>query len=310
MEQDMQKIREQLNINVVVGDRIGSGYGNITAGKITDAELQEVGEQAPHYLVGVTKEAPSCCIDGRTCLYCMDREPTEPRPSVAGGAAVTSHAAAELAGWFEANDPTDSNERVAMVVQQLALNGIKSGGHCDLSAYEAAFEGGKTGCGAADKEATILKIESENHEAISQLVESLWGERYANEHMAFTDKEVVQARVADLRAKAVVELLSGNDPHAIEVLASDDSDTHGHKEVAVVFNFIEGTTIDRDKFFEETGRQVFVVDMWYIDTLAQAMARGPEKEQQTAQLLHAMTAYQIATYLTLCDGSQPPIILQ
>ena len=61
---------------------------------------------------------------------------------------------------------------------------------------------------------------------------------------------------------------------------------------------------------EETGNQVFVVDMWYIDKLARALAAGrPDAVEMYSKLKHHMVAYQVATYLALCDGTQRPAIL-
>jgi hypothetical protein len=70
-----------------------------------------------------------------------------------------------------------------------------------------------------------------------------------------------------------------------------------------VFNYVRGTTVDRDAYLARTGRQAFGVDMWYLEDIAAAMMSGPSKVTQE-QLHHALTAYQVSTYLTLCDGSQ------
>jgi hypothetical protein len=88
------------------------------------------------------------------------------------------------------------------------------------------------------------------------------------------------------------------------VLEADNSPTHGHTEIALVVNNIEDTTIDRDGFFKQTGNQLFKLDMWYLKLAAKAMASGPHAEQQYSSLLNAMVAYQVATYIKLCNGSQ------
>ena len=68
--------------------------------------------------------------------------------------------------------------------------------------------------------------------------------------------------------------------------------------------------MDRDSLVQETGKQVFTIDMWYIDTLARAMAQGrPDAPVMFEKLRHAMAAFQVATYLTLCDGTHHPVIV-
>ena len=94
-----------------------------------------------------------------------------------------------------------------------------------------------------------------------------------------------------------------------ETLLDDGEGVHGHREMMVVFNYEENTTIDRDAYFKATGKQVFVVDVWYLRKLANYMATGTEAETQASDLYHAMLAYQLATYVTLCDGSHRAAIL-
>jgi hypothetical protein len=77
-----------------------------------------------------------------------------------------------------------------------------------------------------------------------------------------------------------------------------------HGEELVIFNYLEGTTIDRDALVHDTGKQVFIVDMWYIDKLAKRMAEGrPDAVAMFESLQHAMVAFQVATYLALCNGT-------
>jgi len=116
-------------------------------------------------------------------------------------------------------------------------------------------------------------------------------------------------RVAGWNPAAVIDAI-GNEA-AVEVLDSDHANhapNHGHREFGVLVNYVDGTSLDRDGFTADTGEQVFVIDMWYIDKLANALATGPNATEQYEQLREAMVSYQVATYLTLCDGSQQALI--
>ncbi len=77
----------------------------------------------------------------------------------------------------------------------------------------------------------------------------------------------------------------------------------------VIFNNIPNSTIDRDALVKDTNKQVFIVDLWYIKELANRLATGPNAVQQAKQLHHAMVTYQVATYITLCDGSHRAAVL-
>jgi hypothetical protein len=45
--------------------------------------------------------------------------------------------------------------------------------------------------------------------------------------------------------------------------------------------------------------------------LATALAQGrPDAVAMRSKLKHAMTAFQVSTYLTLCDGSHRPVIVK
>lgn len=319
----MEAIEEEKamsQIRVSYGDAISAGYGKIHAeGMDVEAAAQELVRDIEGYLEGVAKDAPSCCIDGRDCVTCMDDEPTEPRPGIAGGALVTAYAAAELVGWFapDAGSSTDRLQTVqdhldAVIDDQTGKPTIVTGGHCDQSAVATAFEE-KTGCGAGDRLPEILIQRHENSKAINSFVELVLDERFDSSDTEVVDQETLAARHADWTPKDFIEVIGGteNGKHKVEILTSDpQSETHGHAELAVVFNDVENTTVDRDRLVRETGKQVFDVDLWYLRKLAKVMAVGPNAETQERQLLHAMVAYQIATYLTLCDGSQRPIFIR
>lgn len=96
----------------------------------------------------------------------------------------------------------------------------------------------------------------------------------------------------------------------IEVLESDDTETHFYKEDGLLVNYTEGQTFDRDAFYLATGKQLFDVDIPIVNRIAQKLAGGPQAYVQAERLLHAAVLYHTATYATLCDGSQRAYILE
>lgn len=295
--------------NVTIGDPVGAGFGKISAGELSAKSAAELADQIKEYVVAVDSDAPSCCIDGRKCISCMDGQNTEPRPSVAGGALITAYAAAELTGWFS-EDASPSSERLGRINRLLGAGQIKPGNHCDQTAVNAKFADGKTGCGADDRFSEIIVQPFDQAETIKAITSTIMGGEYDERFMQFISKGAVESNTVEWTPTNVIDALGAASGNNIEILESDDTPTHGHRELAVVFNFIDNTTVDRDSFVDATGEQVFVVDMWYIDKLAKVLATGPYASEQYSRLKHAMAAYQAATYITLCDGSQRPIILQ
>jgi hypothetical protein len=303
---------EDITMNVqtlTVGEPIKYGFGKINGGELSSEAATELSQQVSEHLVAVSPNAPSCCIDGRRCISCMDGQDTEPRPSVAGGALVTAYAAAELIGWFGA-DESSVTQRLGRINKLLQAAGIKPGTHCDESAVKNKFADNKTGCGADDRFNEIMMQHYDNKDIVTTLTQTILGEEFDDKAMDFASRDKVASIIAPWSPTDVVNAVGASTANNVEVLKSDDSPTHGHAELAVVFNFIDATTVDRDGLVDATGEQVFVVDMWYIDKLAKVLATGPDAESQYKQLKHAMVAYQAATYITLCDGSQRPIILQ
>lgn len=307
---DTREVESMPEIIVTIGDPIGVGYGAINAeGMDVDAAAQELVTEVEDYLREVAEDAPSSCIDGRKCVACMDGSCSEPRPGVAGGGLISAYAAAELVGWF-ADDATDSSERLRLVYDFLASQGVAIGAHCDQGAIEAEFKG-KTGCGANDNLPKILHMLHENKAVVDQFTRVVLEKDYATENTIYVPQDVLDERHKGWKPETMIdEVGTKAGEHSIEILESDHTPTHGHHELAVVFNNVENTTVDRDALYDATGKQVFDVDVWYLRKLAKAMATGPDAENQEKQLLHGMVAYQVATYLTLCNGSQRPIFVK
>lgn len=292
-----------LPVTAVLGKPLGVGTGEITAGKRSLEELGELVEAVKRRVVPVRPDAPCGCIDGRPCVHTLGGEMSDARPKVSGGS-ITAYVGAELTGWFGSEDGTNQ-ERLEVVDNWLNQAGIPTGGHIDTHAEATQFSGNHTGCGANDR--------------IVENVSNIWGQSEVAGHLtAALQNELFAASVLPFKpldlsswdAVAAIKTVSSRDANAVEVLdTGEQQPAHGHAEILVVCNYNEGTTIDRDALVAETGKQVFVIDMWYIDKLAKALARGPEATRQEELLYCAMTAYQVGTYLTLCDGTQRPLFL-
>ena len=283
---------------IVIGDVIGVGFGKIDADAVVLSKQEELNAAIERHAVPVDPDAPSCCIDGRNCLYTLAGTKPEARPSVAGGI-VTAFAAAEMTDWFAGDEGETTIDRLESLEKYLASSGIVSGNHVDDAHVKDNYADGRTGCGASDDMLKHMRNVIENPgQGVSGFVEQLLDVYDAS--LMPTDESVID-RTKDWDPVKAKDKLS---PKAVEVLNSDGGGVYGHREFEVLFNKVKDPTVDRDGFVAETGQQIFVVDLWYIDKLAKAMARGPELQKQYQQLRQAMVAYQVGTYLSLCNGTQ------
>lgn len=296
-------------VSYTITPELGVGFGKIKAEKMTDSSAREFAEQVTRNLVVVDLDAPSNCIDGRKSVGLISGDISEVRPSLAGGAGVSCWIANELlsADSIVLDTPDVS---YANTFKVLETKGKKVGGHCDSAAFKNSFEEGKTGCGAADRAKDIVSNIPNEPDFVSSTTKALLGQSYDASSM----KKIVNG-ASILAAKQRLEDWHGadmlrpvkHDHSRTEILAAEHNETHGHSEQAVIFNYLPNTSFDRDQFVETTGKQAFAVDMWYIKELATTL--GNNSPQKTKEYLHALTAYQVATYITLCNGSHRAIIL-
>lgn len=291
-----------------VGEAFGAGSGAIHASLESAEEYAELAHNVEAHIVAVSASAPSSCIDGRGAVSCMDGEPTEARPGVAGGCLISAYAAAELMGIIPA-EIESQQDKLRYVHGVLSAAGLVSGGHCDKDNADTGFAAGGTGCGANDRLPEIFHNLHESKQIVDSLTSVLMGEAYQEGLTQYQDEQTLATRHADWSKTVFIDELGTETGHNVEILASEHTPTHGHAEQAVVFNFVENTTVDRDALIESTGLQVFDVDVWYLRKLAGALARGITDADAEERAMHALVAYQAATYLTLCDGSQRPIIV-
>lgn len=304
-------------VDVVVGEPLGVGNGHISAGNLGYNEAVEfAGKIKDKYLVKVSPDAPGCCIDGRCALHTMagPESRPEPRPSVSGGPLFTAFGAAEMVpGFYGDKSAQTSLGRLDEVKGLLEARGIKLGGHVTNAAAQNGFKNPKTGasqtgCGLNDEFKQVMTKPATEKKFVDDTTALLMGEQFNPAAMTFRGEDEITTRIADYDSRKALDVLlgeEGGNAEGVEVLDGQ------HGEILVVFNYVEGTTVDRDRLVQETGKQVFVVDMWYIKKLAAAMAAGrPDAEEMSVKLEHAMVAFQVATYPALCDGTHRPVILK
>lgn len=171
------------------------------------------------------------------------------------------------------------------------------GGH-DADSNKAESYANGTGCGACDKCEGNCSLFAQHRSDVEPTMQALLGGDFNKDVYDGLQLATVSGRLEDVVGESL-----------IETLHDDGQGVHGHREQLVIFNYEENTTIDRDAYNEATGKQVFVVDVWYIKKLADAMATGVNTEKQASEFYHAMVAFQVATYLGLCDGSHRAAVL-
>lgn len=302
-------------VQMTIGKPIGVGSGKISARDFSEEEAKRLADNIDqNFLVVVSDNAAGYCIDGRMCKETLAMTKPEIGPSVAGGSTITAYAAAELVGDYfsETSGPT-SLARVKEIDDILTDGGITLGAHVSRGALEAtqrtfvdATGQSKTGCGANDEFKAILDCVFTNVEAVNGTTKSLLGNHFDSASMQFIDGGALKSRIASYSSHDVLQAVAATSRGKnVEVLEGD------HGETLVVFNYVNGTTVNRDALVADTGKQVFVVDMWYVDKLAHALAQGrPDAPEMFTRLKHAMVAFQVATYLVLCDGTHRPVMLK
>ncbi|MBL8122037.1 hypothetical protein JNM87_04795 [Candidatus Saccharibacteria bacterium] len=298
---------------------VGFGGGTFSAEAVSEADVAETARQLPNYMVPVDIAAAGECIDGRPCRGMLGDAPAGVEqkhigPKVAGGPLQTAYAVAELLpGYFddhieEVRPLSGASDRAAFVAGLLSGRGIAIGGHTTAAATETNFADGKTGCGAAEKHTDALRVlavqtgekQSSSAELSSQIhamtckLMGIAAEGQGRPDLSPTYE--IDRHQADYTATGMLRVEEGRG--SVEILEGT------HAEVAVVVNTVPNTTVDRDEFVRRTGKQVFVVDVWYVKAIAHALVAGrPDAEKLYSQALYAGFAYQLAVYAQLCNGS-------
>lgn len=276
-------------ISVTFGQQLGLGYGSIHAPEQTIDEAQYRAEKMRGYFVEVDPDMPSDCIDGRHSKSLLDGSLLDrARPGVAGGAAVTGYAAAELTGYFGESTLPPRAKFVQIVERLESSTGgkkvIKAGGHVDEDAVSKNFEDGKTGCGAADKligniafmSTVNLTIETpdglsyvESDEDVNRRLTAVRGltKAVVSEGGYYTYEDLdnviesliqsstaitTQAKLEGWSGVIMKEELAERGEKRLVVLETTGGGVHGHTERKVLFNFIDDATFNQDGYYDAT----------------------------------------------------------
>jgi hypothetical protein len=296
----------QTTLTASLAELGATGVGSIHS-ELNQEQAEALERKVPDFLRSVSENAKGCCIDGRSCGNCLNGQPTELGPKLAGGPLMSAYVAAEMTGWF-ADDAGDTRARLHIIKDKLEAEGIIAGAHVDEKAMSNGFVNpdtghAATGCGADDKAEAIVQTVYDNPELVYALASTVLGGRFNENSMQFMSREMAATAFTDWDPRIALDVARTEDGGNVEALVG------AHKEALVIFNYNEGTTFDRDAFEAATAQQAFCVDMWYVRTVAEALATGPNAVLQAVELEHAMVAYQIGTYLTLCDGSQRALLV-
>ena len=281
-EAQMNKSEKNLHQTILVTEAIGAGAGAIEGAKLTQEAAENEAATAAEYLTRIDTQAPAVCIDGRPLA--------DGESEIALGAHISGGAESILTVATSLALPVQGK----MLVEGLAERGYTLGAHDADSNKAAHYETG-TGCGAHDKNSLASELFNENRDAVEGTVRALMGDD-------FDDALYAETRLSP-STDALRDVVATEN---IETLHDDHQGVHGHQERMVLFNYVEGTTIDREAYVEETGKQAFVVDMWYLKDIAHEVAELSAEagsDVDPAAVYHGLTAFQVGVYLALCDGS-------
>lgn len=325
-----KKATASINITEILPN--GFGYGNHAA-KISlkkqrqDNEITPEVEQKAALLIAsgscvvpVTHKDDGC-IDGRYATNKVYRALSgelvkdhidnlhHRRPLVAGGGAITGRAC-----WIGAKGPGENSRRdLVKTVERLMARHINFGAHTGQHA-----SGENIDCGANDKEqlifSNIIVFEDKIKQDAVVLFKKLgWEFPQHSWDIMIGQVKKLQAQAAyfvgasgrknlDIIAKGLQ--VEGSAPTSvIKELGGI------HNEDFIYINLVKDTTFDQALFHEalqmdfpatESLAQIFVVDIWRIQELAEAV--GDSEQEKTAAFMAGL-AYQLATAATLTDGT-------
>lgn len=278
------------------------------------------------YFVADDDSAPTRCIDGRIMAGWDNNPQLQQRPlgpKIAGG---TVHAALthRVVDTENLRERLIFEEDLKYVVNRFKEIGIGSGGHIDD--HQA---GSNTGCGAVDNINLILdRLQRPEHqEQLRGLAQLILGESFDAKYIvnevigrllyldalkpSYMPKENNDPKGEFLYKKTIVQTLRSEADRAQEVVPAL---TGPHNEVAVVLNFIPGTTFDTDRFSHDHQNeiQVFDWDVWHMYEEARRLYTYNMQENVEAQqraIINRMkhvttrTLLGISTLMVLTDGS-------
>lgn len=304
---------------------------------VVDAHLRTPGDLPTDLLVPVDVEHPASCMDGRPFdvevveLPHHRRSAPSPRcdaprtPRVAGGTLSTWVTDLLATGLFRPEVPRDRDPAwetddmrlltpsaigeelqsrtpawLSLTCASMRAAGLPVSIHTDDHAHAP-----DCGCGAADSLRTVLALVGQRPEGLSALMEQ-WG----------TDPEALPDVVVQRCSAFALTLPAGDD---LAGIIAGYSDTvlpvmrGDHREVAVLANPVEGTTVNPrvlDTLCGTEGTQCFVVDTWSFSRIADFLEDTARRTSTPLsltreQVLATTCAFNAAAVLTLCAPAMP-----
>lgn len=269
-------------------------------GEITDTQIDNFSREVTRdeFQEPTDPNAISCgCVDGR----CICGGSQEFGPNAAGGTFSLVMADALTTNSYR-HEGEKAPEHARRMYAELIKRGHKIGGHGD----EAA-SGENSGCGAQDKldavdknQPSILNYIACRGDDVRQIIESLGVEVNDSLHKHIVGKahalraENYATNGAELR-QAYVDSNDGDDSIVPDVEGK-------HKEVVLLVNTQDSTTLNRDRVKELLGddMQAFNLDLYGLENGAEAVSIDAEEAQEK---FVAALYYNVATAGVLAGPS-------
>lgn len=236
--------------------------------------------------------------DGVMVARCIDERLSETlrqvaeflmAPNAAGGT-MTLVVADILTGGRITGSGTIA-ERFARMVDHLQSKGLLIGAHFDDHDHS---EDGGSGCGACDKLGLIFVF---MHDMLDGLCEYARAELHLeiDDVMIEDMRRELQSQPEFSKGAEILSYLKGLPDGTVLV----EKMLGLHDALAVMLNFIFGTTLDR-RALAKTGRSAFNVDCWAFEPSAR-LVYGEDDQRQIVFAVAVMAVYNLATGGVLCN---------
>lgn len=302
-------------VEIQVLGRVLEGRGQIKS-SLEDSQLPELAGILKQCVRLIERPLYSSCGDGREVLRLAGGNPRRLQPRKFG-ASISPFNMRALAdpGFLAMLERTGSAKELYAA--------------CDQTSFDLGnIPAGHFSCGAGDgivshnRTAAEMAVDSPNGRAVAALAGVVAGSPIAQEAIAghFDAIRPQAARSADiLEARGwngadYVSKLAKRDGDSVEVLRTDNTPTHGHKEDFNVFvlsdtdeNSRPLAGLDKVEVKKRTGLEFFGVDL--SELARDAMLLGRDSEAQTRHLVAGLM-HHVSVADHLADGSQPVIVLR
>jgi hypothetical protein len=219
------------------------------------------------------------------------------RPKVFGGALMMAAAAKIGVGRAKG---LELQTVVEQSMDQLNETGVNFGAHTDDHA-----EGANCGCGAIDRAPEIVRAIVKYEQPIRGAIKALGVEDAELDvvYQNFKDYVATMPEQPEYSGRTVMDRIAGMGK-IIKQLRGN------HNERRIVINAVRGFTVNQELIRQKTDgkAQVFAVDSWRLQDIANKMYDGRPVEQQRALLSGLL--YTIGTAAVLTKGDLPIDVIQ